>query len=282
MLGMFQYLAKVVFDMSSIMKPMTELLKSDVAWSWGDAQQHSFNQTRKSPGTSSNSKEEYLVVIDYYSRWIEIKQLTALTLDCVISHLKALFTTHGIPDVVVSDNGRQFVSDEFKRFAESWCFAQHTTNPYSLQENGMAERAVQTSKSLLDLDDPGIGLLNYRATLHCATRVSPAVALMGRQLSTRLPVIKRQLSPRVRPTCEGDLQATLRQTTRDASTAVLAQWRSDAAETRRPETLVYSEHRRSQRPTQPVVSRQHRCWRQLSPQPTTSAGDVAHRPRRRR
>ena len=51
-LGMFQYLAKFVFDMSSIMKPMTELLKSDVAWSWGDAQQLSFNQTKERLATT--------------------------------------------------------------------------------------------------------------------------------------------------------------------------------------------------------------------------------------
>ena len=54
-------------------------------------------------------RNDYLVIIDYYSRWIEIKQLTSLTSDCVISRVKTVFTTHGIPDVVVSDNGRQFV-----------------------------------------------------------------------------------------------------------------------------------------------------------------------------
>ena len=74
-------------------------------------------------------RNDYLVIIDYYSRWIEIRQLTSQTSDCVIIRVKTVFTTHGIPDV--SDNGRQFVSDEFRKFAKSWCFAQHTTNPYS-------------------------------------------------------------------------------------------------------------------------------------------------------
>ena len=141
-------------------------------------------------------RKDYLVIIEYYSRWIEIKQLTSLTSDCLITRLKAVFTTHGIPDVVISDNGRQFVSDEFRKFAKSWCFIQQTTNPYSPQENGMAERDVQTAKRLLDLDDPEIGLLNYHASPHSAINVSPAVALMGRQLATRLPVVRQQLSPR--------------------------------------------------------------------------------------
>ena len=61
---------------------------------------------------------------------------------------------------------------------------------------GMAERAVQTAKRLLDLDEPEIGLLNYHASLHSAIGISPAVALMGRQLATRLPVVREQLSPR--------------------------------------------------------------------------------------
>ena len=44
---------------------------------------------------------------------------------CVISRVKSLFTMHGISDVVASDNSRKFVSDEFRKFARSWCFAQH-------------------------------------------------------------------------------------------------------------------------------------------------------------
>ena len=59
----------------------------------------------------------------------------------------------------------------------------------------MAERAVQTAKRLLDLDEPEMGLLNYHASPHSAIGVSPAVAPMGRQLATRLPVVREQLSP---------------------------------------------------------------------------------------
>ena len=46
-LGMFQYLVKLVYDMSSVMKPMTDLLKSDVVWSWDKAQQASFDKTKE-------------------------------------------------------------------------------------------------------------------------------------------------------------------------------------------------------------------------------------------
>ena len=108
----------------------------------------------------------------------------------------AVFITHGVPDVVVSYNCRQFVSDEFKRFADETCFTQQTTNPYFELENGMVERAVQTAKPLLDLEDPDMGLLNYIASPHSAIGVPPSVALMGRLLTTRLPVVDEQLKPR--------------------------------------------------------------------------------------
>ena len=64
-----------------------------------------------------------------------------------------------------------------------------------LDENGMAERAVQTAKQLLDLENPEMGLLNYRASSHSAIGVPPSVALMGRLLATRLPVVDEQLKP---------------------------------------------------------------------------------------
>ena len=143
-----------------------------------------------------HKRNDYLVIVDYYSRWIEIKQLTNLTSACVISRVKAVFITHGGPDVVVSDNGRQFVSDEFKRFADEICFTQQTTNPYFAQENGMPERAMQTAKQILESEYPQIRLLNYRATAHNAIGVPPSVALMGRLLATRLPVVDEQLKPR--------------------------------------------------------------------------------------
>ena len=58
------------------------------------------------------------------------------------------------------------------------------------------ERAVQTATRLLDLDEPEIGLLNFHASPNSAIGVSPAVALMDRQLATRLPVMREQLLPR--------------------------------------------------------------------------------------
>ena len=142
-----------------------------------------------------HEKKTYLVVIDYYSRFLEVKRLTTTTSAAVISSLRAMFRVHGIPEIVTSDNGPQYTSQEFADIAAYWGFKHETTNPYMSQENGMAERAVKTAKELLRLPDPEIGLLNYNATPHSATNVPPSVALMGRHIRTRLPVLSHNLQP---------------------------------------------------------------------------------------
>ena len=45
-IGMVQYLGKFVFDLSTIMKPMTDLLKSTSVLSWGPDQQDSFEKVK--------------------------------------------------------------------------------------------------------------------------------------------------------------------------------------------------------------------------------------------
>ena len=134
--------------------------------------------------------ENYLLVVDYFSRWIEISHVNNLTSQCVINSCKAIFARFGIPEVLFSDNGTQFSSREFARFAEYYGFTHLTSSPLHPSGNGEAERAVQTIKNLLRKEeDPFTALLNYRATplLH---GWSPAELLMGRQLRTRIPIFR--------------------------------------------------------------------------------------------
>ena len=137
----------------------------------------------------------YLVLVDYFSRYIDISHVQSITSQAIIGKLKNSFAHHGIPEVLISDNGRQFVSAEFKKFAEDWNFSQITTSPHFPQANGAAERAVKTAKDILRQDDPFLALLAYRSTPIPDLGISPAELAFGRRLRTTLPALPRTLNP---------------------------------------------------------------------------------------
>ncbi|KXJ18236.1 Uncharacterized protein K02A2.6 [Exaiptasia diaphana] len=69
-------------------------------------------------------KSQYLVVIDYYSRYIELAKLeNSTTSKEVINHLKSIMARHGIPETMLTDNGPQFSSKEFSLFANEYGFS---------------------------------------------------------------------------------------------------------------------------------------------------------------
>ena len=140
--------------------------------------------------------KHYLVVIDGYSRWIEIKLLPSTKTGSVVNRFNEILATHGVMDILKSDNGPQFVSDEFKAFAKEWGFQQTTSSPHFHQANGLAESAVRIAKKILSQKNPHRALLEYRSTPLSSTGVTPAEALMGRRLQTRLPVLAKNLQPR--------------------------------------------------------------------------------------
>ena len=94
-----------------------------------------------------------------------------------------------------TDNGSQLCSMKLEEFAEEYGFRLTTSSPYFAQANGAAEAAVKIAKKVLSSNKPDLALLNYRSTPHYATNVPPAVALMGRNLNTKIPILPHLLLP---------------------------------------------------------------------------------------
>ena len=109
--------------------------------------------------------------------------------------LKRIFSRHGIPDILFSENGLQFDSREFTTFSTDWQLQHITSSPRYPHSNGEVERAVQTKKTVLNKSsDEYLALLNYRDTpLHHGH--SPAQLSMGQKLLTRVPCHPDELKP---------------------------------------------------------------------------------------
>ena len=140
--------------------------------------------------------KHYLLAVDYFSRDVEISQVSKNVNSAqTILQLKKIFSRHGIPDILFSDNGPQFDSHEFTNFSTDWQFQHITSSPRYPQSNGEVERAVQTMKAVLNKsNDEYLALLNCRDTpLHHG--YSPAQLSMGRKLRTRVPCHPEELKP---------------------------------------------------------------------------------------
>ena len=58
----------------------------------------------------------YLILVDAHSKWLEVRQTNTATSSVTITHLRSIFSVHGLPEVVVTDNGTVFTSAEFGEY----------------------------------------------------------------------------------------------------------------------------------------------------------------------
>ena len=143
--------------------------------------------------------EHLLVVVDYYSRWLEAILLKKTDAQHVIKSMEAIFRTHGLPDTLRSDNGPPFASKEFEGFLEYLGISHKKGVPYWPQSNGEVERGNEPILKIvriarLEGKDWRKALQNflfqYRVTPHTVTGVSHAELLMGRKLRDKLPQVE--------------------------------------------------------------------------------------------
>jgi len=76
-----------------------------------------------------SNASKYVLVIDYFSCYIEIAELSITDVKTVVNHLKSMFARYGIPQVVVSDNGQQYSAVVFSKFAKDYGFTHMTSSP---------------------------------------------------------------------------------------------------------------------------------------------------------
>ena len=143
-------------------------------------------------------KHMWLVVVDAFSKWVEIKPMTTTTTEATVKVLHELFCRFGIPRSLVSDNGPQFASEEFAQFCKQLNITHIRSTPYHPRTNGLAERLVRTFKDRMRAaGQPSADihvtlnkfLFSYRNTPQKATKRSPAELLFGRRLRSSLDML---------------------------------------------------------------------------------------------
>ncbi|XP_029053297.1 uncharacterized protein K02A2.6-like [Osmia bicornis bicornis] len=145
----------------------------------------------------------FFVLVDAYSKWPELFITNDLTSSTTIDKCRQVFATFGIPETIVSNNGRHFTSHEFREFLKSNGIVHKTITPFHPATNGLAERWVQTFKQMLNKKLQGTPvtkkelqvavyqiLLHYRNTPHQSTGKSPAERIFNRRLRTRLDLLR--------------------------------------------------------------------------------------------
>ncbi|XP_014673365.1 PREDICTED: uncharacterized protein K02A2.6-like [Priapulus caudatus] len=141
---------------------------------------------------------KYLLLVDYYSKYIDVVELSSTTTSSITNAMKQIFACHDIPLRIRSDNGPQFSSTEFNKFCQAYGIEHLTSSPHFQSSNGEAERATQTVKRLWSkAEDKYLTLLNYRTTPLEGIKLSPAQLLMGRRPRNTLPASREILKPRI-------------------------------------------------------------------------------------
>jgi len=132
-------------------------------------------------------------MVDYYSNYMETAKLENTPSKTVIAHVKYNIARYGIVDVLISDNGPRFTSQEFNEFDRQYEFEYKTSSPTYARSNGLAERAVQTMKSILTKaknkynKDPYLAILDHLNTPPTNDIGSPAQRLIRIRTKPRLP-----------------------------------------------------------------------------------------------
>lgn len=152
--------------------------------------------------------KDFLILVDSYSKWIEIFPMSSTTSDKTIEKLRHCFAAYGLPTTIVTDGGPQFKSQEFGNFLKSNGIHHVFTPPYHPASNGLAERAVQTVKAAFLkqlLEENKIGpkrslqhkvdafLFVYRNTPHSVTGQTPSELLFKVKPKTHLTLLKPHL-----------------------------------------------------------------------------------------
>ena len=92
------------------------------------------------------NNKHFFVVIDACCKWPEVCLLSSTSAPCLVEIPEEIFAFHSFPQLVVSDNGHQFVSRELQEYLTAHRILHHRSAPYHPATNGLTEGMVKNVK----------------------------------------------------------------------------------------------------------------------------------------
>ena len=133
-----------------------------------------------------------LVICDYATRYPEAMPLKRFTAPAVAEQLMELFSRHGVPKEILTDQGTNFMSQLLQELYKMLGVKPVRTTPYHPQTDGLVERFNQTLKQMLRkiIDEEGRDwdklvpyiLFAYREVPQSSTGFSPFEMVYGRDV----------------------------------------------------------------------------------------------------
>lgn len=145
------------------------------------------------------NNEYVLVLIDYYSRYQEVVFLKNISSEKIIKAMEEIFCRLGLPKSLRTDNGRQYISAEFKEFCKLNDITQITTPPYWPQANGEVENMNRSLVKRLKIASVNKAnykqeihkfILMYNVTPHSTTGSPPSELMFNRVIRDKIPSIQ--------------------------------------------------------------------------------------------
>ena len=142
-----------------------------------------------------------VAVVDYFSRFLEVAILKSTTSAKIIEAISTIFARFGAPFFLRTDNGPQFVSEEFETFLRSHGVEHRRTTPLWPQANGELERQNRSLLKCLKIahlekknlrTELVTWLTAYRPTPLVTTGSTPFSLMFGREMQSKLLELRRE------------------------------------------------------------------------------------------
>ena len=122
--------------------------------------------------------------------------MKSTTAEKTVIALEGMFSRHGNPNTISSDNGPQFISETYNDYLEQQGITRHLCTPKWPQANGEVERQNSSIEKRLRIAQAERKdwkrelrkyVTAYRALPHTTTGKSPSELLFGRKVRTKIP-----------------------------------------------------------------------------------------------